>query len=199
MEYFLKQLYKTNPANYVKIVNEKTKEGWTPLMLCSFYGAKKCMEILLTAGGVKPFLTDNNRRTAEIIASNLHFEDMVRILKAERSKVQKPDLAHTTPVNFVYLNSVQEEVTPMPRDVTIKVCTIEDKEEHKELLSKGDRLPCVICLGNLGFIKYTTCCGQPMHPMCKSDTLTHCPFCKKSFWDLTSEIEFPERAFELKK
>lgn len=43
-----------------------------------------------------------------------------------------------------------------------------DLEKYRELLLKGDRVPCIICLSDYGYIKYTTCCGQPIHGPCKN-------------------------------
>ena len=34
-----------------------------------------------------------------------------------------------------------------------------DIEKYHDLILYGDRIPCVICLSDEGYLKYTTCCG----------------------------------------
>ena len=70
-------------------------------------------------------------------------------------------------------------------------------DKYHNLLIFGDRIPCVICLTDDGYIKYTTCCGQPIHSLCKSEKLVKCPYCGKEGFGLTAEIVYPERALEL--
>ncbi|EGR32983.1 protein kinase domain protein [Ichthyophthirius multifiliis] len=75
----------------------------------------------------------------------------------------------------------------------------ETKIKYKKLLEDGYRIPCVICCVNLGYIKYTSCCGQPMHGHCQTEKIQNCPFCRDEKYKLITEVLYPDRAFTLEK
>ena len=56
--------------------------------------------------------------------------------------------------------------------------SLELKIKYRELLLYGKRLPCFICLNDVGYLKYTSCCGHPIHHGCKPLD-EKCPMCKK--------------------
>jgi len=207
LEFFLKRSYKLDPDNYLSIVNERTKEGWTPLMISAIYGSTKCLNMLLQCGGMSLNAKDNNGRTAGDLAKYYGKTELETTLTEAKAKLptSNSDAITFTPIAENFLSYFQEEtpggiVDPdmVVRSVKLGETTIEERDEYSALLMFGDRLPCLICLMNRGLIKYTSCCGQPLHPLCKTDKLKNCPNCNRVAWNLTSEVEYPERAFMLR-
>jgi len=49
-------------------------------------------------------------------------------------------------------------------------------EEEVNLLVNGKKLPCLGCKQNTGWIKYTHCCGSPLHHHCSLE-MKNCPVC----------------------
>ena len=175
LEYFLKRTYKKNPTEFKNIINAKTKEGWTPLMICAIYKSTEALQLLLHCGGVDLTLKDNNGRTvtglAEYYGALLCFEQLKKYPESQ------------IPVNTIFLNS-QISMNP------------EKDPMYKDLLMNGVRLPCKICKENLGYLKYSVCCGVPVHKVCLGKKGNICPECSKQT-ELTSQVLIPEKAFTL--
>jgi len=55
VEFLLLSLYATRNLEYISIVNQKNKQGLTPLMVGVLYGAVKSVECLLKFGGIRLF------------------------------------------------------------------------------------------------------------------------------------------------
>lgn len=52
LELFIHLIYKKNQNFFVDVMNIKTKEGWTPLMISCIYKSPECVKLLLSYGGV---------------------------------------------------------------------------------------------------------------------------------------------------
>ena len=56
--------------------------------------------------------------------------------------------------------------------------TIDLDSKYSELFLNGQRRPCNLCGRNTGLIKYTKCCGIPLHLVCFTEVeLKVCPVC----------------------
>lgn len=175
LEYLLKRTFKKNPESYIDIINIKTKEGWTPLMICAIYKSTEALQLLYHCGGVDPSLKDNNDRTAAKLAEYygaLHCYEHIK--KFPESLV---------PINKIFLSSEAS-------------MNLEKDPKYKELFMNGTRLPCRICNSNLGYLKYSVCCGVPSHKACLKNHDFNCPECSKKT-ELTCQIISPEKAFTL--
>mmetsp|Transcript_64653 Transcript_64653/g.75170 ORF Transcript_64653/g.75170 Transcript_64653/m.75170 type:complete len:247 (-) Transcript_64653:120-860(-) len=175
LEYLLKRTYKKNPDQYVDIVNIKTKEGWSPLMISAIYKSTEALQLLYHCGGVDPSMKDSSDRTAAKLAEYygaLHCFEHIK--KFPESLI---------PVNKVFLSSEAS-------------MNLEKDPKYKELFLNGTRLPCRECQSNLGYIKYSTCCGVPAHKICLKDKDFRCPECEK-VTELTCQIINPDKAFTL--
>src|SRR5690606_27221250 len=53
LEFLIKYTYSQNKDKYIDIMNLKTREGWTPLMIASLYGKRNSLITLLNYGGLK--------------------------------------------------------------------------------------------------------------------------------------------------
>mmetsp|Transcript_570 Transcript_570/g.503 ORF Transcript_570/g.503 Transcript_570/m.503 type:complete len:130 (+) Transcript_570:600-989(+) len=73
-----------------------------------------------------------------------------------------------------------------------------DEEKNKVLLKHGKPLPCIICKKPKGWIKYSSCCSRPIHPLCIKNTIT-CPGCGFKPLKLAKEITKPQNAMYLEK
>ena len=202
LEYWLKKTYRLFPEQYVQIINEKTCEGWTPLMIATIYNSPRCIDILFKSGGIKLKEKDEKGKTALDLASIYCRSECEKIIQKEISKLSKMGFQDYTNINDAFLQNFKDEDKEHERfsKSIILTCndpSIEEDERYRMLLLHGERIQCLICLCNKGLIKYTTCCGQPMHSHCKIDRLKFCPNCKADDLSLTWEVEHPERAFTL--
>jgi len=98
-----------------------------------------------------------------------------------------------TPINLTALES-NGDIKELTK--AMDAVSIEERDEYQELLRKGKRLPCIICMGSNGWIKYTKCCGQPLHPLC-TKKVNICPNCSFDCLTLITDVIYPERAFTL--
>ena len=64
MEYILKDAYASSYEYLFSMVNAKTCEGYTPLMVSVIYTSNHSLKAMLEIGAVDIFLVDNNRTTA---------------------------------------------------------------------------------------------------------------------------------------
>ena len=202
LEYWLKKTYKLFPEKFIEIINEKTCEGWTPLMIAGIYNSPKCIEILFKCGGIILHEKDDKGKTALELTSTFNNKECNEMIQKEISNFSKTSSQAHTKINNTWLNDFKDEVkdneqSSKPIIITCNDSSIEEDDRYRSLLRHGERLPCLICLCNKGLIKYTTCCGQPIHPYCKMDKIKSCPNCKTDNWELNWEVEYPERAFTL--
>jgi len=72
-----------------------------------------------------------------------------------------------------------------------------DPEIRNQLITRGVRKECVICLQNEQISTFTACCGVPMHRQC-IEVLEKCPICKREGRPILSGvIQFAERSLRL--
>ena len=51
LHYLLQLANKYYPYEIVQILNQRTKEGWDPLMICCIYKSPECLRVLIELGG----------------------------------------------------------------------------------------------------------------------------------------------------
>ena len=199
LEFMIKLVYRLNPDKFLDVVNVKTKEGWTPAMIACIYKSDKCLDILFKYGGVRLKLTDKHGRNLMELAKYYRAIECQALLAKVFDEYKD---AETTPVNYQLLEKVESidafynESQP---DENEQKPVIDEKfiKKQRKLHLEGEPNPSVICLSQLGWIKYTDCCGQPLHQTCKGNKITTCPFCKKPGFLLISEVYYPERSFSI--
>lgn len=58
LELFINLIYKKNLNFFQDVMNIKTREGWTPLMISVIYKAPECLNMLISYGGVELLARD---------------------------------------------------------------------------------------------------------------------------------------------
>lgn len=176
-----------------------TKEGYTPIMICCIYKSNEALKMLLKYGGIYLQSKDNNGKTAIELGKkygNAQCEDIINDVFKGNDYLDFLEMKMDQLSQFPELDILISDSSTQPEEDLTDV----DKIQYRELLVQGELLPCVICLSNLGFIKYTTCCGQPGHTQCftnqaKKVSDVNCPICNSTSCKLTCIVRFPERAF----
>ena len=188
MNFFLNVIYHNHRDEFLDLINIRTREHYTPVMIAAKRGNISTLEQLLKVGGIKLHLRDHKGRTARGLARFHGFHKCADLI----AEYETGGAAYV-PINPCYLQD----------NSAIKICaenskktpsSVEDDPRYQEILLTGKRVPCVICQDERGLIKYTVCCGQPMHAFC-SEKLKTCPLCKSGELELITEILYPERAF----
>jgi len=173
IEYLLKAAYARTPDKFLEIVNTQSKEGWSALMVCGIYRSLECLNVMLKCGGCRTDITDNSGKTplqlAEYYGSIYCFERLKQVSFG------------LIPVNQDFLK--KEKSTQFQND-----------PECYDLLLNGILRPCVYCQSNLGYLKYSKCCGLPMHKQCLRERDFVCRECTCST-DVYGEIVDPGKAF----
>lgn len=198
LEFLLVQIYKDNRENFQQIVNLQTKEGWTPPMVAAIYNSVKALDIFLKFGGIDLNIEDKDGKKIIDLAKKYGAYDSKEL--AQKYLNNFPD--GKIPINVSLFDMALNE--PMNEEISEKSEKLskspelskENKEQFKKLLFEGVRVPCIICLSNLGYLHYTSCCGQPLHKPCKG-SIHKCPFCNYNSFELITEVLYPNRAFVL--
>ena len=192
LEYFLKLIYLKQKEHLTEILNLPTVENYTPLMIAAMNGKRVVLELLLKIGGVKLDVKDTKGRTAIDLAKSNGKSNCAEFLeKFMNSKSSSMKL------NIDYFKNAEAVLNYTPYNKPVDEKEDEDDPKNLELITKGKRIPCVICQEDTGLIKYTRCCGQPLHSFCVEDKIKNCPYCKCGNLELINEIYHPQRAFEL--
>ena len=176
LEYLLKRGYFKNPNNFVKMINSQTKEGWTPLMICAIYRSIDCVELLLRVGGINTAATDNSGKTALQLAEYY-------------GSIQCANKLRDIPLGILHLDEsyfVQEKMPAYMEDPA-----------YYDLLIGGVLRPCIYCESNLGYLRYSKCCGTPMHQQCLREKDFICWGCQTGGAEVYGEITDPTKAFTL--
>jgi len=176
LEYLLNRTYQRNANQFTEIVNSQTKEGWSPIMIASIYRAVECVAAFVKYGGIKTDLVDNEGKTPLALAEYYGAIYCYEILQNLPWGVLD--------VNVMYLN--QE-----------KVLNYEHDPEYYDLLVNGVPKPCVYCESNMGYLRYSTCCGTPMHKQCLQANDLVCGCCANFNTEVYGEILDPNKAFFL--
>lgn len=70
IEFILKSQYEQSSDEYNKLVNSKTVEGYTPLMIAIISESNDALMTLLKYGGINIRTKDNKKRTSYELAIN---------------------------------------------------------------------------------------------------------------------------------
>ncbi len=181
LEYLLLRTYSRHAADYADILNAPSKDGWTPLMIAGIYGSIDCLRLLLKYGGIYSDVKDSNGKSAAELAEYYGAIPCFEILKALPKgflpiKIEQFKDAKVEPANFETI------FKPAP--------TLD------ELYINGTLKPCIYCDSNIGYIRYSKCCGTPMHKACLKEKDLVCKGCLKNDTEVHGKIVFPEKAFE---
>lgn len=196
LDFFLKLTYELYKEDYSKIINSKTTEGWNLCMITAMYGASNSLNLLLKYGGVKLYDKDNTGLKAIDLAKKYKKEAVFKMLAKQADSY--PQKVITEPADFETPVNVEDLTKIVHPPAAPCAGNVEDQEEHQHLLKCGKRMPCVVCSGENGWLRYSECCGHPMHPLCVK-SLKGCPYCNCSKLILTSNVKHPEKAFQLVK
>jgi ankyrin repeat protein len=174
LEYFLNRTYQRNLDQFAEIVNTQTKEGWSPLMVATIYQALECIKVFIKYGGIKTDLVDNEGKTplelAEYYGAIYCYEVLMNLPWG------------VLDINELYLK--QE-----------KVLNFENDQQYYNLLMHGIPRPCAYCESNLGYLRYSECCGTPMHKQCLAERDFICAGCGNGNSNVYGEILDPTKAF----
>jgi len=201
LDYLLQLTYELYKEDYNQIVNIKTSEGWNLVMLTAIYGSTNSLQLLLKYGGIKLYDKDNNGLRATDLALKYKKESVYKILTKQVDHFPMKTITEPaefmTPLNISELEKNEEQIESFLNNVEgLKIKEVDEEEKYQGLFQKGKRLPCVVCAGDKGWLKYSDCCGHPIHPLCVKG-IKRCPQCSSSGLCLVSTIKFPEKAFTL--
>ena len=196
LEFLLKIAYMKGKDQYIEAVNSTTKEGYTPLMIAVMNGKTRAADVLIKAGGLNIQHKDKKGNTAYQLAEKHKKDLLVDLLCNEEFLIIE---SNYTAINEQFLADSDLSAKKKAFLRELNPVGVEDMPEYRELLLKGRRSPCSICQDDKGWLKYTKCCGQPLHSLCLSPKLTACPYCKAKDLELVDEVYYPERAFDLSK
>lgn len=186
--YFAKRIHKFHREDYIEIMNLKNRDNLTPMMLGTMYGKTSSVEMLFKCGGVRLYEKNNFDKIALDIAISYQKPAIEEILRKEMDKLTKPT---NTPINKEFLEDFDDGIKKSTKDIDP-----EEQDEYQNLLLQGKPIGCIACSSNKGLLKYTSCCGQPYHPIC-AENKQHCPLCNVFNFQLTSEIKHPHLAYVL--
>ena len=187
--YFCKLVYQNYPEQYEEVINIKSNEGWSPAMICCIYKATDCFNLLLKIGGINFNLKDKNNRTCEGLAAYYGAIDCFEAIKKIKEKINSKGIL---PLSVEIVKSPVDQLSEL-----LGGLSLENENKYADLFMSGDRKPCQLCHTNNGYIKYTQCCGEPVHLVCFEELdLKDCPVCLKPAFQLTSQILHPEKAFK---
>jgi len=201
LDYLLHVAYESSKNDYTKMINSKTKEGYNLLMISAMTGSDACLVTLLNYGGVKLFDRDNLGLKASEMAKKYGKENAFQaIIRAEKqyTSVDPSSLTNLeTPINSELLEKpfvIQEQNKSNQSEPDKNPPKKEDQDEYYNLLKYGHKLPCVVCFGDKGWLKYAHCCGEPFHEGCIKG-ITQCPSCYGNNLNLSDDVIEPERAY----
>jgi hypothetical protein len=212
LDFLIRALYRAriDDENFIQAINIRTIEGYNPAMVAVIYRCKEPLQVLLKYGGVDLRNTtiygENIYCLAEkycaIECQNLLDKEALFLGGADKIKPINFDLiTQSTDLEGIFerapISAAVDKLDPFfPLDSTPVRNSIEFNKENRELLLNGFRFPCVICLRNTGYLKYSSCCSQPYHKVCAND-IFKCLFCSKEDFQLTDDIFNIEYAFSL--
>jgi hypothetical protein len=186
LKYMIRKIFERHPNEFSIVMNEKTVEGYTPLIITAIYGRKEATKTLLQTGGIDLKAKSDDGYAA---IDHAHKHKHPAIVKLVEDEILTNKTKSVTPVNCKFM--IQEPTMKSSSNLPV-----EDRPEYQALFKFGIKYPCMFCMTNKGWIKYTTCCGQPLHEVCQKN-ITRCPNCKKDNLKLTCDMLYPERAFSL--
>lgn len=174
LEYLLSRTYHRNLEQFAEIVNTQTKEGWSPLMVTAIFGAVECAKVFIKYGGIKTDLVDNEGKTALELAEYY-------------GAIYCYEVLSTLPWGILDVNELYSKQE--------KVLNYENDPQYYDVLMNGVPMPCVYCQSNLGYLRYSECCGTAMHKQCLAENDFLCNGCGNITTDVYGEILDPTKAF----
>jgi len=201
LSYLLRLVYEHSKDDYSKIVNSKTKEGYNLLMIASMTGSDSCVSLLLNYGGIKLFERDNLGLKASDMAKKygkaVTFGTLAEVEKLYTSMDPSSLVYLETPLKTELLDKAikAQELSKPSQAIPDKAPPKkEDQDEYYNLLKYGFKLPCIVCFGDKGWLKYAACCGDPFHEGCVKG-VGQCPSCSGKNMTLSDDVLIPERAY----
>jgi len=183
LEYLLIKAYSHYNSDYVSILNTSSKDGWTPVMVAGIYQSMECLNLLIKYGGIYTDLKDSNGKTASQLAEYYGATACFEMLKSLPPFIPiKPDAFQNAKLEPAHLET--------DNDANGLSAALEN------LYINGTLKPCLYCFSNIGYIRYSKCCGHPMHKACLKEKDMICKGCFRSDTEVHGKIEFPDKAFE---
>jgi hypothetical protein len=94
LEYLVKLIFFEQKENFENIINAKTVEGCSPLMIAAKYNKPDCIQVLIDAGGVKLGIRNKDGRTALHLANNYKAKPCQALLETLKEKGDIPIHEH---------------------------------------------------------------------------------------------------------
>jgi ankyrin repeat protein len=85
----LKKTYQQDDDEYLQIINVRTAEGYTPLMIAIIYQANKTLQLLLRLGGCDLGIMESSKLRAYELALNYQNEIAIRELIVYEDRCKK--------------------------------------------------------------------------------------------------------------
>ena len=195
LKYFLNILFNSSQLAYIDVINAKTEEGWTPLMISVISGSKECLILLLQSGGIRLSDKDNQGNTAYLL-SKIYNQYKFQKLIADAFLSQ--DDTSCIPINLKYYGIIETFTNEVSNEEEKVIETDENnagyetEEYHITDLINGN-LQCISCFRSNGNFRYTLCCGKPMHQECYKDLIFYCPYCRSCSISLLSDARLALR------
>lgn len=83
LELFINVIYSKHSLNlFSEVMNIKTKEGWTPLMLACLYNSPECTTMLITYGGIDLTCIDHRGVSAAQLAQRSQLPAAIAAMSA---------------------------------------------------------------------------------------------------------------------
>ncbi|KAL4445027.1 hypothetical protein ABPG74_018755 [Tetrahymena malaccensis] len=183
--------YKNNVEKYVQIMNMPTKSGHSPLMVGAVYDTVDCLKILFKYGGLQLFKKDCSAMDCIKLAIKYDSKDANDYIQ---DQIAKNNFQEFLEVNIDAFKQIPDLKTLLHQRYEVQMAE-ELVLQNRDILLYGEPISCIICLQNTGFLKYSNCCGQPLHQHCHAEKIMQCPLCKSNNFYLISEVLHPNRAF----
>ncbi|EAS03755.1 ankyrin repeat protein (macronuclear) [Tetrahymena thermophila SB210] len=194
LEFLIQLTYlknKNNIEKYIQIMNMPTKSGHSPLMVGAVYDTVDCLKILFQYGGLQLFKKDCSAMDCIKLAIKYDSKDANDFIQ---DKIAQNNFQEFLEVNLDAFKQVPDLKTLLHQRYEVQMPE-ELVLQNRDILLYGEPISCIICLQNTGFLKYSNCCGQPLHQHCHAEKIIQCPLCKSNNFYLISEVLHPNRAF----
>ncbi|KAL4494524.1 hypothetical protein ABPG72_004426 [Tetrahymena utriculariae] len=183
--------YKNDVEKYVQVMNMPTKSGHSPLMVGAVYDTVDCLKVLFKYGGLQLFKKDCSAMDCIKLAIKYDSKDASDFIQ---DRIAQNNFQEFLEVNVDAFKSIPDLKTLLHQRYEVQM-TEELVLQNRDILLYGEPISCIICLQNTGFLKYSNCCGQPLHQHCHAEKIMQCPLCKSNNFYLISEVLHPNRAF----
>ena len=178
--------FNSNQLAYMDIINAKTKERWTPLMLSINFGSEACLSLLWQSAEIKLLDMDKEDNTSYVITQIFNQNKLKKFIMDEffdESDTGCPiNLENFASINEIYNEEEKEEIEAG------EINMVHGMDEYQVIDLINGNLRCISCSRSDGNFRYTLCCGKPMHQECYSnDLICICPYCRSCSISLVSD------------